>query len=191
MHTARRAPPRSAWTGEAGRVAEGVQHVSISGERADARPVLALVQVEAGLVPDADGHLERHAVLDDPHGPGAGAAGPAERRGESFDPGRGRSSISNSATSSATADSAGANRGRSARHAQGEALGDQHGPVAVDDEPGQAVGLAPHQPSERRRRLTATTPEGDGRLDPTLKKAASSGSSIQVKMRQQSAGLGL
>src|SRR5439155_335820 len=74
-------PPRAATervAGEAGGVAEGVEHVPIPGQRADPRPILPLVEVEAGLVADADRHLEGGAAFGDPYGPRPGAPGPAE-----------------------------------------------------------------------------------------------------------------
>src|SRR5262245_65142505 len=81
-------PPRATAervAGEACGVAERVEHVAVASQRADPGPVLALVEVEAGLVARADRHLERGAALGDPYGSGPGAARPAESGREPFE----------------------------------------------------------------------------------------------------------
>ena len=139
--------------GEAGGVAEGVEHVPVPAQGAHSGAVLSLVQVEPGLVAGADRHLEGHAILDDPNRPGPGASGPAEGRREPLQTGRGRVVHVEDGRVGKDAPERGREQGPGARHPQGEALGDQDGPVAVDDQPGQPVGLAPDQPAERRRPL--------------------------------------
>src|SRR5439155_6722329 len=54
-------------------------------------------------------------------------------------------------------------------HPQGEALGNQDGSVAVDDQARKPVGLAPDQPAERRRPLgMAARAQAYGGFEPAL-----------------------
>ena len=60
-----RAPPASRGQREAAAVAEGVEHVAVRGEPARERAVVALVEVEAGLVSFADVDRKAQAALLD------------------------------------------------------------------------------------------------------------------------------
>ena len=69
-------------------VREGVEHPAPSGERADRGVVVALIEVEARLLPARDRDGEAHAALVDDQLVGAGLALPAPLGGEPLDAGR-------------------------------------------------------------------------------------------------------
>src|SRR5260370_983659 len=59
-------------------------------------------------------------------------------------------------------------------HAEGQLRDDEHGAVAVHDEPGEAVGLAPDEPAELRRGAGGRR-KGDGPGDPALEEGGVDG----------------
>src|SRR5262249_40338614 len=73
--------------GEAPGVAEGVQDVPIPGQGSHPQPVLALIQVEPGLVADAHRHVEAHPALVHPDAPGPGVTSPSPGCRESLEAG--------------------------------------------------------------------------------------------------------
>ena len=151
---------------EAPGVAEGVQDVPVPGQGAGPRPVLALIQVEPGLVPDADRHVEAHAALVHPDAPGPGATGPSAGGREPLEPGGGLLVHLVDLDVAEQPDQRLDDRRPQARHAEGEALHHQDEPVPVHDQPGKAVGFAPDQAAERRRLAQAARAQSQRPLEP-------------------------
>ena len=153
-------------TGEPGRVAEGIQHVTPLAQRAQVHPVLPLIQVEPGLLPRAEGDAETNTLLLHHDALGARLIQPAPRRVEPLEPGRpgivGRKDRQRPDGGPERFDELLA----PGRHAQGQTLDDHHGPVTIGDEARQAVRLAPDEPSQRGK-VTTVAPSGQGLGDPS------------------------
>ena len=180
---------------EAAGVAEAVEHVAAGGERADAAAVVALVEIEAGLlaVRDVDavaaGRARRYDGRDRQASPRSGhrCAAPALRARARRDPSarsamRSRSSASRASTI--------ASRQRSAPADENWQHGDVA--VAVDDHARQAVGLAVHQPHRVRRAGDRPARRAIAARDARAKNAASirsASSKLQTRARICDCGL--
>ena len=134
---------------EAAGVAVAVEHAlqaEVAHGLGEAPAVVALVEVEAGLVAVRDVDRELPVVLADRHLGRAVAAQPAGlRRPAPRGRARWRRSARRAARSPLPRHSASAITGLPALGAGRQELRDQRVGVAVDDQPGQAVGLAVHQ----------------------------------------------
>ena len=134
--------------GEAGGVGERVEDVAPGGMGGDPQSVLALVEIEAGLValPERDADLHRAFFHD--HVVGAVLVEPGTCGIEALEGGlagfvgREHGNVADGLPKGADEVTA------APRHPQREALNDGDRAVAVHDEPGQAVGLTPDEPAE-------------------------------------------
>ncbi len=131
--------------GEGAPVAEGVQHPAPLGEAGSQQPIVALVEVEAGLLAGAQGHREAGlAFLDDQIAVGPlGLGRRLPDRVEAFDARRRRVVEAHDPAVGEERRERLPDPVRVARHAECEALEHAHRPVAVHHQAGQAVGLAP------------------------------------------------
>src|SRR5262249_16912862 len=131
---------------EAAGVAEAVEHLAARGELAHALPVLALIEEEAGLLALLDVDAEVEPVLDDRAARRvAVAAREADAGGQRLELAHlGVGALEDRLRRGELRERV-EDRVAPALDARGEELRHQHVRVAVDDQAGQAVGLAVHQ----------------------------------------------
>src|SRR3989442_954771 len=153
-----RVPPRSS--------SRRARRVISLYQRAAPSAVPALVAEETRLGADADCHPEGPAAFVHPNAPGPGAPGPPEGRRKPPEP---RGSFLVHVEDEPVTEHIGQSRDDrrpQACHSQGETLSHEDGPIAVDHQSGQPVGLAPDEAAERRRPLGAVArAQGNGALE--------------------------
>jgi hypothetical protein len=172
------APPARACREKPPGVAEAVEHVATGGELAGEQAVVALIEVEAGLVAADHVHLHAHAVLDDGQQFRQFAVGQAGDRAEPFELAHIRIGTLIHRAAAGGLDQPG-NDGIAPLVGPGAGqLYDHHRTEAVGDDAGQTIGLPvdqahailPGQPgmrsTTRHRRRHRTLDEGmvDGLL---------------------------
>lgn len=154
--------------GKAGLIGEAIEHVAALGESGDVAVVLELVEVEAGFLAFEEVGLKDHAVVANLEGRGRitvkdgfgkfHALGPADGSIVSLNDGGGIEEVLQSLD----------NEVLSLEHGEGEGLDDEVVAVAIHDEAGKAVGLAPNEAAEGG--VDARVGAGlDGALDAALK----------------------
>src|SRR5262245_33661308 len=113
--------------------------------------VLTLIQVEPGLLARSDGHREATVALGNGEAGGMSRAAPSVLRLESLDSRGCRVVLPIDGSPWKQRVDRGGHPGLGPRHAQREALDHAHRPIAVHDEAGKSVRLAPAEPVRVRR----------------------------------------